>query len=624
MVVMIQMIKPYYKTPYRQGSRGWINEQYFSLNNFSGGLNNVEPDNEINDNESTDCMNMRFIDDTIMEKRPGIKMYDEASYPDLPDKITWIDVYNPSLAEPRIVRATSSELYIGNEKIQDVKGDVMGVTYVGKYYFVDGSDLYVYDNETCYRVIQEPIAHLEEDAEKDATILVLDEIPEILKVGDPVMILAASLGTESNYESTVKSIDTEAKTVTLNEALSATNTVIKTTPIFFYIPKGDKSFIGEEVFDKEKKLAYYLPCELEIADEFAGESYFPDSPSVITVHNSRLFIAGDSEQPHGVYMSRTSQPLYFPSNAGITVKPDGNAIIDLVVFDNALIIGRHNDMYVLYGNSEYQLNAEEPYYIKQMDVSCGFMSSRCGALLNNYYIYLGYDGRFYKLNTPTTYVEYLMTSPLPHKCDIYSTPFTIPQNSTVDVFAVAYRNEIYFNIGTDLVIVYNYDNMAYTYYKGWNNSVLRSYDNRLLIGRVDGKLATYLDDEDVFNDLGVPIECVFSTKRFDFINPISYKYFKQFMITSYAYDDINSYINVDIEVDFTDIRIPESINSNLSRFDRSNWNLDIFNNRNLYKSRYYYLDIRGRTIKFKFSNSVINEAMRIYDVNFVYSMRDIR
>ena len=88
MVVMIQMIKPYYKTPYRQGSRGWINEQYFSLNNFSGGLNNVEPDNEINDNESTDCMNMRFVDDTIMEKRPGIKMYDETSYPDLPDKIT--------------------------------------------------------------------------------------------------------------------------------------------------------------------------------------------------------------------------------------------------------------------------------------------------------------------------------------------------------------------------------------------------------------------------------------------------------------------------------------------------------------------------------------------------------
>ena len=45
-----------------------------------------------------------------------------------------------------------------------------------------------------------------------------------------------------------------------------------------------------------------------------------------------------------------------------------------------------------------------------MDVSTGLMNSNCGALLNNFYIYLGYDGIFYKLNTPTTFVEYLMTS----------------------------------------------------------------------------------------------------------------------------------------------------------------------------------------------------------------------
>ena len=281
-------------------------------------------------------------------------------------------------------------------------------------------------------------------------------------------------------------------------------------------------------------------------------------------------------------------------------------------------------MYVLYGNSEYQTQSDDPYYIKQMDVSCGFMSRRCGALLNNYYIYLGYDGRFYKLNTPTTYVEYLMTSPLTHKCDIYSTPFTFPQNSIVNVCAVAYRNEVYFNINSNLVIVYNYDNMAYTYFIGWYENSLKVYENRLLIGRTDGKLATYCDDEEMFDDMGAPIECCFATKRFDFINPISYKYFKQFMVTSYAYNDINSYIVVDIEVDFTDIHLKDSINSNLSRFDRAHWNLDIFNNRNLYKSQYYKLDIRGRTIKFKFSNIGLGEAMRLYDINILYTMRDVR
>ena len=87
---------------------------------------------------------------------------------------------------------------------------------------------------------------------------------------------------------------------------------------------------------------------------------------------------------------------------------------------------------------------------------------------------------------------------------------------------------------------------------------------------------------------------------------------------------MTSYIVVDIEVDFTDIHLKDSINSNLSRFDRAHWNLDIFNNRNLYKSQYYKLDIRGRTIKFKFSNIGLGEAMRLYDINILYTMRDVR
>ena len=71
---LVMMMNPYRRTPYRLDTRGWIQERYFTLTNFSGGLNNVEPDNLIGDNESTDCMNMRFLDDVIMEKRHGIKL----------------------------------------------------------------------------------------------------------------------------------------------------------------------------------------------------------------------------------------------------------------------------------------------------------------------------------------------------------------------------------------------------------------------------------------------------------------------------------------------------------------------------------------------------------------------
>ena len=626
------MMNPYRRTPYRLDTRGWIQERYFSLTNFSGGLNNVEPDNLIGDNESTDCKNMRFLDDVIMEKRHGIKEYSPDVIEEFKEPVTWLDVYRPLLKNNdtaldnngKLIRGTSNALYIDNKKICDTNGDVRGVTYVGKYYFVDGKSLRVYNNDKCYRIIREPIEHLSEKADKGSTKLKFKKIPEIVKVGSPVMILAASVNQTSNFSTKVKSITNETDVCTVELEAGVTGDCITTTPVFFYTPKSGKNVVGEEVWDDENLLAYYLPCELEIADDYAGESYFPDSPNIITVHNSRLFIAGDSTQPHGVYMSRTSQPLYFPSNAGISVKPDGNEIVDLVVFDNALIIGRHNDMYVLYGNSEYQTSASDPYYIKQMDVSCGFMNNNCGALLNNYYIYLGYDGRFYKLNTPTTYVEYLMTSPLQHKCDIYTDPLSIPQNTIVSVNAVAYRNEIYFVIDKKFTVVYSYDNMAFTYFKGWNENCLRTYENKLLIGRNDGKTVYYCDDEDVYNDLGNAIECHYDTKRFDFNNSIMFKYFKKFMITSYAWEDINSYIDVSIEVDQLDLDIRESISSNVSRFDRSKFDVDVFNNRNLYKSQYYDLDIRGRTIKFKFKNLITDESMRLYDVNVLYGMRDVR
>ena len=110
------MMNPYRRTPYRLDTRGWIQERYFTLTNFSGGLNNVEPDNLIGDNESTDRKNMRFLDDVIMEKRHGIKLVE--TYTKLSEPVTWLDVYRPLLKNNdttldnngKLVRGTSNAL----------------------------------------------------------------------------------------------------------------------------------------------------------------------------------------------------------------------------------------------------------------------------------------------------------------------------------------------------------------------------------------------------------------------------------------------------------------------------------------------------------------------------------
>lgn len=626
-------MKPWIRHNYTPERKGWKQEYTLSVSKTSGGLNNVTPENLIEDVECVDCKNMRFAFKSIMEKRPGIAQFKPESYPEIDEEITWLDIFRPSIKDPMLIRGTATKLYINDKEVCTVKQSIHGVTFMNRYFFVDGQYLRYYDpdKDKVYRVVEEPIVHTAKEYQSSTkdpltiTSFEVDTIPEMVKVGDGLFILGVSAGSDSNFKTTIKSIDKEKKIIEINDLFTvpASNKVIKNSPIFLYNPLNKTYPQGEVKYDDDKGIAYYLPCENELEDGVAGESYIPDAPDLITVHNSRLFIAGDTTQPHGVYMSRTSQPLYFPSNAALSVNPTGEKIVDMFTFDTALVIGRHSDMFALYGNSEYS-ESDNPYRISQMDVSSGLISNRCGAILNNYYIFLGYDGRFYKLSTPTTYVDYIMTKPLGYKVDIYKNPFNVKQNESIEIDTVSYRNEIYFSINNKFVIVYNYDCMAFTYFVGWDASVLRVYDNHLLIGSNTGKLYYYMDDTEIFNDDGKPIECTYISKRFEPYGNTVFKYFKQFMVTAYAYDESLSNIDATVICDNISHHLTNPIPSNLSRFDSAFWNMNVFDSYNLFKSWYYQINIRARTIQYIFKCNALDEGMRIYDFNTIYTMRDIR
>lgn len=780
-------------TPNYVGKFQYRREEVLTVSSFAGGMNNVESDSEIEDNESTDCKNMMFSSNSLMEKRFGSSIYNDTLYPPIVDDngnplpITYIDIYKPitsrannlvangninttSIApwvvsgsakvskaysksryyslrisqnshvkqnvtlheghkyyfsahfrrssatehsetervdltldqdtiliaefktpndaawhhiskefiapasgswelkisnlandytyvddiilidltstfggglepsyewcvdnliylngvlpmvdrEPVIVRATDTDFYIGNSKVCSVNGTVKGVNYMGKYYFVDGTSLYVYDGITYYKVCNSS-SYTTNDTIANGTSIVVKSIPDYLDVTYPLYF---TLGTQK-VTLQITAIDRTTNTITV--ASGHDSIIPKETVVYFYIPLDTTHLEGTEVWDTTNHTVRYEACQNQLSDEFAGTPYIPDSPDCIVVHKDRIFIAGDSEQPHGVYMSALASisPVYFPSGAGIAVKPDGQKIIDLVIFDNALIIGRNSDMYVLYGDSEYQDISPRPFYLKQMDVSTGFMCSNCGSIINNFYIYLGYDGRFYRLNTPTTFVEYLMARPLPYKIDLYKAPFNLTSGTQLKTSTVSYYNEVWFNIGTDLVVVYNYDNMAWTYYTGLNGDSLYSDGITLYIGRHDGQLAKYDQNSNNYNDLGEPIDAKYETKRFDFGSSATFKYFTRFMVSSHAWESLTSYIAVSVEIDLYVFNV-ETLSSNMTKFGLAFWGLQPFNDKNLVKSNWRTLDIRGRTIKFKFSNNNNNEPFRIYDINIGYSLRDVR
>ena len=633
---------PFIRQPYRQGTHSWITQQLFTLDNFGGGLNNVDPENTIADNEFTDTKNMRFVGNTLMEKRQGTEMV--LNYI---NNITFADYYSPLIGDGSWVLANNEEIVFENSdgsfKSFPVNGRVHGVSYNGKYYYVDGVSLYVYNGEDYYKIIAEPFSYLVNDVAKTDKTITVDSIPESVKVGDVVWFTSGILEDYDNVNSTygitktITAIDSGTLVITLDSAVGYDIDAKEDfkVPVSFYEPS--TKIYGDEVWDKEAHLAYYLPCREELADSFSGNSYIPDKPSIITVHNNRLFISGDTKSPNAVYMSSISmlgpQALYFPASASVSVTPNGKPIVDMVVFDNALIIGRNEDLFVLYGDTEYPatiVSGGTQFYLKQLDATTGFMNIDCGALINNYYIYLGYDGRFYALNTPTTYVEYLMTRPLDFKCDIYSPPFNLPKNTVVNTSTVAYRNEVMFSIDGDFVVVYNYDNMSFTYYTGWNAKCLYTDGLNLYIGAYH--FMKWLDSENIYHDYHgetesyVPIKSKLSTKRYDLNMSAMFKYFKRFMLTTRAYENANSYIQVDFEIDYHQKNTSEDyiISSNNGRFGISEWGKASFGTQELLKSGWLNLDVRGRTIKFAFSNENVDEPMRIYDLNVLWGIRDIR
>lgn len=593
-------------------------QSVFTLSTFGGGLNNVNGDTAIQDNQATDCKNMMFISDEIMEKRYGTSAIDEFV---LDGAITWIDMYRPTTGEPQMIRATDSEVYCGETKICDVNGRIKGANYIGKYYFVDGKHLYVYDGTTYYQVCNTNSYTTEEVAANGKDFFV-KQIPDYVTVDNPLHFLVGT----TKVTLDIAAIDRENNKITV--ASGHTAKVPKDTVVYFFTPLGSSHLEGTEVWDAVNHYAYYEPCENQLNDEFAGTQYIPDQPDTLIIHKDRVFIAGDSEQPHGIYMSALASisPIYFPVGASLSAKPDGQKIVDFVVFDNALVVGRHTDIFVIYGSSEYQDISADPFYIRQMDSSTGFMSANCGALLNNFFFYLGYDGRFYKLNTPTTFVEYLMTRPLTDVVDLYSSPLNLTKEDMNDISTIAYNNECIFNI-RDKTLVYSYRNQAFTYYEGWNGRSLYTDGIDVFIGRADGVTAKV--DPTVYSDLGKAIEAVYETKRFDLNSPINYKYFIQCLLTAHAYDDYVSSIMFQVEVDFyyknnaPIIYNKHKINANLSNFNVTAPE-KLSSAKNIIKSEWIKLNYRGRTIKFKFSNNMLDEPMRVYDINMIYTVRDVR
>lgn len=675
----------FYRNNYKQNRRSWGVEYTFGINDFSGGLNNKYIDSAINDKEVSDSKNMMFEDGVLMAKRNGFEQYNMSRYT------------APIRHVGRWERLGATVIISGNRMYIDYDGGTSttvlpwdagattleygdicsGVEFQGRYWLADEYRLImVRDDLQCYVVTEDPICRVTSSSvvvEEEEVILswVLTDLTDMTInsfgsiYGEPyqvgtttyyegkVTFTGATVGAEGSVtatwttqpDSTTHQMKVQLmgnpqhiRLTSINEGVVVGGEPIVGAPMYLYEPLPENYVEGVVKWSETGSVykVHYQPCIQELSDAYAGESYIPANPKYLAVHKNRLCIVGDDTQKNCVFMSRTSNPLYYPTSTAF-IMPDPQPINNMFVFDGALVAGSKYNIYAIYGNSE-GYNKDKLFSLSKMDVTTGFMCHNCGDIIQNYYMFLGTDKKFHLLTTPTTNVEYLMVKDAGDKIDLEKEPFGFGEFNECEVQALSKDNEMYFNITVNdwnCVVVYNYTLMAYTYLVGFDAVALLDRGEYILFSNTNHKVFKWkphvTEDERVFKDATAtaatfnPISARLKTKKYQPYGNVRQKYFKQITVTAHIYDDVQSNITTDIIIENTVIPVGVM---------RANWpgyGSAYFNEAryyvgvdNLHHGRWHNLDKRGLTVQFDFKNSTIDEGMKIVNSTIIYKTRDTR
>lgn len=532
---------------------------YFSVSDFSGGLNNVDSYMEIANNESINLLNADiFREQGVVWQRGGTEYYDAT---DLTDPITLLETHFKDT--PALIRATDDEIYSNTTKLADTNGRSQGTSFQKKFVFVDGGGIFVVGTFP----------------QTGGTYITITGTPVATEI---VMELK---GEEASYT-----------------PLDATHD------------------IGVTVYDYTNGYIYYNPCQNEIDDTYKGANFVPTTPTCIANKEGRLFIAGDDDLPYSVFISDIQNPYYFPVGVGLQITPIGNEITTLSEFEGVIVVFTKETGHAIYGNTNRTDLSSDLFYLKDLNIHTGIANPNTAVRVVNYLYFLGNDGKVYSLYTPQTDTSKLMTRVLSEKIDIFEEPLARSTTDYTNACAVYFDGNYWLSLG-DLVLVYSYLKQGWTVYDSLNATSFTIKDYTLLIGNDSGRVVKY--NESLYNDLGSAISTYWKSKRFAMGYPSRLKKFKKMFAIAHTFDDIDSTVKLQFEVDYENIETIYDIVNALSRFGTAVFG-DKFTTRNINRSLQININKRGRLISFIFANDAIDESLKIYEINGQYELRGFR
>ena len=533
----------------------------FTVKDFTGGLNNVMSESRLKDNQSPDLLNVRFRKDGVLEKRSGLKAYDivNSGYSlngDLHGAwVIKIDENTETLllhVDRDLIYVRSSDrkpVYIPwGQKSEHRSVELSVAQFQDKVYFVDNG----------LRIHFLKIEELENN-----------DIPNIYYICDP----------PQSFKPNPK---------------PATKGVVKEAPSVY----GKPNMID----------VWYEPCEYELEDGYKGVNKTENfRKRYICVHKDRLYVAGDDKDPNMLHMSDILNPYYFPASLPIQTPPDGDRITALKVFGKALIIGRQDSMYALFGNTNRD-NSEEAYQLVKINTHTGVVNNKCLDVVQNFLFYVGNDSNLYKMSHVTTSNYTLVTTKLNNTVDLKKPPLnkTIWDIKNAHTYYDKYNGEWWVQLGEDS-LVYNYDYMAWTRHKGCENRMMLHFNDKFTLCR-DNCTFTCFDDSVYYDmdyeypELKLPIPCYWTSKDIDFGSPVRIKQIRDTYVVSEVYDDKRTDVRVKYDIDYVSVENENRVESEISLWGKAIWDKNRFISSNISRSLPIMVGRRGKTFKIWIGN----------------------
>lgn len=488
-------------------------------------------------NQCSDVLNMTFADDTVMEKRRGSTIVDTLR---LNGELVFIDEYKPYNDTDVLIRATKTEIYVGNMKVANIKGQITGVNFAGKYFFADGEKFYVWG-----RFPQRSTTYEEVIGTPDANYLLMEVV----------------------------------------------------NPPQGFTPLGTEHTRGKVKYDYTNRKVWYEPCQNEIEDPYKKSNVLPQNPRYIVVHNGRLFISGSKKDNDNVFISDLNNPYYFPVSLPMQLPPNSDKIVGLHVYDDSVVVGREEDIYVITGMTNRTDMGVPVFRLRKINTHTGFANHYAVNVAHNYLFFMGSDGNAYALSSIQGNERALASSILSRTIDFFRPPVNLTKQDIYEASSIFFDDKWYITM-KDKIMIYSYRHQAWTMYNNLHARSFYKFNNVLFWGNKDGQLCMPSEDH---LDQGEPYEAYWSSKTFDMGEPSYYKQFKDFFIIAHTFDNFNSDIGVTFEIDHIIVKENFLIKNQKSIWGKSRFG-DRFINNNVNASLPFSIGRRGRTIRFIFRN----------------------